>query len=171
MNYNKVVLIGNLTRDPSTRILPSGTSVTEFALAVNRRFKKQDGQQGEEVLFVDCVCYGATGEVIQKYLHKGTPLLVEGRLILDRWEDKDGGGPRQKHRVCVERFEFMQGKKEADAEAGAPPRDEPEPTTRGHAQPPAQQSLGYSKSPAPSTSAYAQAQANTQQDDDSDIPF
>lgn len=111
-NYNKIFLMGNLTRDPNMTYLPSNTPVVEFGLAVNRRFRRQDGEQGEETLFIDCRAYGRTAEVINQYLQKGRPIFVEGRLQLDQWQDKDGN-KRSKHRVFVEGFQFVDSRGEA----------------------------------------------------------
>jgi single-strand DNA-binding protein len=105
-NYNKVILMGNLTRDPQMSYLPSQTPVVEFGLAVNRRWKSQDGQQREDTCFVDCRTIGRQAEVINQYMSKGRPILVEGRLEFDTWEGKDGTR-RSKHRVYVERFTFV----------------------------------------------------------------
>ena len=108
-NFNKVLLMGNLTRDPQLNYLPSNTPVVEIGLAVNRRFKRQDGQQGEEVLFVDCNAFGRTAEVINQYFRKGKPIFIEGRLQLDQWTDKQGQ-KRQKHRVHIDSFQFVEGR-------------------------------------------------------------
>ena len=118
MNFNKVILIGNLTRDPQMSYLPSQTPVCEFGLAVNRKWKGQDGQQKEEVCFVDCHCYGKQAETFNQYMSKGRPILVEGRLQLDTWESKDGQ-KRSKHRIFVERFQFM-GQAESQGEPRQP---------------------------------------------------
>ena len=107
-NYNKVILVGNLTRDPQLSYLPSQTPVAEFGLAVNRRWRGQDGQQREETCFIDCRTYGRQAETIAKYLTKGRPVLVEGRLHFDTWQGQDGTR-RSKHRVVVERFQFLGG--------------------------------------------------------------
>lgn len=105
-SFNKVILMGNLTRDVEIR--PAGsTSVGNFGLAVNRKFKTQSGEQREEVTFVDCQAWGRTAEVMAQYLSKGRPVFIEGRLKLDQWEDKNGGGKRSKHLVVVENFEFI----------------------------------------------------------------
>lgn len=109
-NFNKILLMGNLTRDPQLSYLPSNTPVVEFGLAVNRRFRRQDGEQGEETLFVDCRAFGRTAEVINQYFHKGEPIFVEGRLQLDQWEDKQSGQKRSKHRVFCENFQFVGGR-------------------------------------------------------------
>jgi single-strand DNA-binding protein len=104
-NLNKVLLIGNMTRDPQLSYLPSQTPVVEFGLAINRRYKKQDGTMADETCFVDCQMFGKRAETVNKYFHKGDPIFVEGRLKFDSWE-KDG----KKHsrlRVFVENFEFI----------------------------------------------------------------
>lgn len=120
-NLNKVLLMGNLTRDPQLSYLPSQTAVVEFGLAINRRFKKQDGTQGEESCFVDCQMFGKRAEVINKYLKKGDPLFLEGRLKFDQWQSQDGS-KRSKLRVFVENFEFL-GR---GGGGGGPSRDEPD---------------------------------------------
>jgi single-strand DNA-binding protein len=140
-NYNRIILVGNLTRDPQLKYLPSQTQVVEFGLAVNHKFKSQ-GQDREEVLFIDCACFGKGAEIINTYCHKGKPLLVEGRLKLDTWEDKQGGGKRSKHTVVVDNFQLMGGRSDAGGaaasnqsydEGGAPP-----PPARPVARPPQQ---------------------------------
>lgn len=109
-SYNKVILVGNLTRDPQLKYLPgaSQTAVTEISLAVNRRYRTQDGQQQEEVSFVDCTAFGRQAETMNQYLSKGRPVLIEGRLKQDRWEAKDGS-KRSKLQVVIERFQFLGG--------------------------------------------------------------
>lgn len=108
-NLNKVMLMGNLTRDPQLSYLPSQTAVCEISIAINRRWMGQDGQQKEEVTFVECSMFGKRGEVLAKYLKKGQPIYVEGRLKLDQWEAQDGT-KRSKLRVIVENFEFIGGR-------------------------------------------------------------
>ena len=109
-SFNKVILMGRLTRDPQLSYLPSQTAVVEFSLATSRTYKKQDGSQAEDVCFTDCQMFGKRAEVINKYLHKGDPLFVEGRLKFDSWQAQDGS-KRSKLRVFVENFEFMGGGK------------------------------------------------------------
>src|SRR3954449_4589368 len=116
-SYNKVILMGNLTRDPQMKYLPSQTAVTEFGLACNRKFKTQAGEDKEEVTFVDCTAFGRTGEVINQYFTKGKPIFIEGRLKYDQWEDKQGGGKRSKITVVVENFQFVGGR---DGAGGGP---------------------------------------------------
>lgn len=110
-NFNQVILMGNLTREPSLAYTPNQTPVVEFGLAVNRKWTKQDGSQGEEVLFVECQCYGKRAEVINKHFEKGSPIFVQGRLKFEQWES--GGTNHNKLRVVVESFEFV-GRKGGD---------------------------------------------------------
>jgi len=104
-NYNQVILMGNLTRDPQLSYTPNQLAVVEFGLAVNRKWTKEDGSQAEEVLFIECQVFGKRAEVVAKHFVKGSPIFVQGRLKLERW-DKDG----EKHsriRVIVMGFEFI----------------------------------------------------------------
>lgn len=105
-SFNKVILMGNMTRDPQLSYLPSKTPVAEFSIATSRTFKKQDGSKGEETCFTDCQMFGKRADVINKYFKKGEPILVEGRLKLDQWQAQDGT-KRSKLRVFVESFEFV----------------------------------------------------------------
>jgi single-strand DNA-binding protein len=105
-NFNKVILMGNLTRDPQLSYTPSQTAVVDFGIATNRRWTGQDGQQREETCFVDCRAFGKTAENINKYCKKGRLLMVEGRLVFDSWTGKDGA-KRSKLRVTVENFQFL----------------------------------------------------------------
>lgn len=108
-SYNKVMLLGNLTRDPQLSYLPSQTAVVEIGIATNRKFKKNDGSQGEEVCFVDCIMFGKRAEVINKYLGKGDPLFLEGRLKFESWQGQDGK-KHSKLKVLIENFEFVGGR-------------------------------------------------------------
>lgn len=105
-NYNKVLLIGNLTRDPQLSYLPSQTAVVDFGIAVNRRWTGKDGQAKESTCFVDCRAFAGQAETINKYLTKGKPIFVEGRLDYDTWTAQDGT-KRSKHRITVESFQFL----------------------------------------------------------------
>jgi single-strand DNA-binding protein len=107
-SYNKVLLMGNLTRDVQLKSTSGGQSVAEIGLALNRKYKTKDGQDREEVTYVDCECWGPRAEVINKYFSKGKPIFIEGRLKLDSWEDKDGQ-KRSKLRVVVDDFQFVGG--------------------------------------------------------------
>jgi single-strand DNA-binding protein len=117
-NFNRIILVGNLTRDPQLRYLPSQTAVVDFGLACNRKFKLQSGEDREEVMFIDCSAFGRPAEIINQYCQKGRPLLVEGRLKLDQWEDKQGGGKRSKHVVVVENFQLLGGRDQAGGGGG-----------------------------------------------------
>jgi single-strand DNA-binding protein len=131
-NLNKVMLIGNLTRDPELRVTPKGTSVCLFALAINRRWKDETGFQQEEVTFVECELWGKRGEALAKYSAKGQSLYAEGRLRLDQWEDKNTKEKRSRMKVVVENFEWlnMGGKREdgqsTPANAAPKPAEQPE---------------------------------------------
>jgi single-strand DNA-binding protein len=107
-SYNKVLLMGNLTRDPQLSYLPSQTAVVEFGLAVNRRWTGKDGDKRESTCFVDCQAFGRPAETKKKYMKKGNPLFVEGRLDFNTWTAQDGS-KRSKHRVTVENFQFLGG--------------------------------------------------------------
>lgn len=108
-NLNKVMLIGNLTRDPELRHTPSGMAVADFGLAVNRQRKGADGNRIDEVTFVDVTAFGKQAEVIQQYTRKGRPLFVEGHLKLDQWTSQDGQ-KRSKLSVVIENFQFLDSK-------------------------------------------------------------
>lgn len=104
-NLNKVFLMGRLTRDPEQRFIPSGQSVVQIGVAVNRTFTT-NGEKREETTFVDAEAWGQQGELIHRYLKKGSPIFLEGRLKFDSWETKEGE-KRSKLRVVVERFQFL----------------------------------------------------------------
>lgn len=115
-SLNKVLLMGNLTRDPELRVLPKGTPVCQFSLAINRSFKLESGETREEVLYVDVEAWGKQGETIAKHVTKGRPLYVEGRLRLDTWEDKTTKEKRSRMKIVLEQFQFL-----GDRPAGAAP--------------------------------------------------
>lgn len=106
-NFNKVILAGNLTRDPELRYTPKGTAVARITLAVNRTWKGESGESKEEVSFVDVDIWGRQAEVISQYMKKGRPLLVEGRLKQDTWEDKNTKQKQSKLKVVLESFSFI----------------------------------------------------------------
>ncbi|MEQ8852875.1 single-stranded DNA-binding protein [Gimesia sp.] len=109
-SFNKVILVGNLTRDPQVRYTPGGSAVAEIGLAVNRKwFNKNTNQQQEEVTFVDITLWGRTAEVAQEYLTKGRSVLIEGRLQLDQWDDKETGQKRSKLKVVGENMTMLGG--------------------------------------------------------------
>lgn len=106
-SLNKVLLMGNLTRDPELRVTPKGTPICQFSLAINRQFKMESGESREEVIYVDIEAWGKQGETIAKYCTKGRPLYVEGRLRLDQWEDKNTKEKRSRMKVVLEQFQFL----------------------------------------------------------------
>jgi len=153
-SLNKVMLIGNLTRDPELRVTPKGTAICTFSLAVNRKFKDESGGEREEVTYVDIEAWGKSGENISKYCTKGRPLFVEGRLRLDQWEDKTTKEKRSRMKVVCENFQFLGTGR---AEGGAPGGD-------GGEQP------RYS-APAPRNSSASKAAPAQQENLDEDVPF
>ncbi len=106
-NFNKVLLMGNLTRDIELKHTSNNNAVGNFGIATNRKWKSADGEWREETTFVDCEVWGRTAETMSKYLRKGRPVFIEGRLKLDTWEDKNDGSKRSKLRVVVENFQFI----------------------------------------------------------------
>ncbi len=145
-SYNRVILMGNLTRDPDMRVTPGGTSICKFSVAVSRQFAGQDGNQREETTFVDVDSFGKQAEVISKFFGKGKPILVEGRLRQDQWETKEGE-KRSKLVVVLERFEFVgsaggrgeggeSGGRGGDYEEHTPPPRRQAPKSGGHSAPP-----------------------------------
>jgi single-strand DNA-binding protein len=128
-NYNKVILIGNLTRDPELRYTPKGMALAKFGLAVNRRWNSETGEQREETTFVDIDAFGKQAETVCQYMKKGSPILVEGRLRLDQWDDKQTGQKRSKLGVVLEGFQFLgSGNRSAEGaseQSAPPPRPRP----------------------------------------------
>src|SRR5260221_386296 len=106
-NLNKVMLMGNLTRDPEMKYTPKGTAIANFGLAVNRNYTTEGGEKREEVTFIDIEAFGRTAEIIGEYFKKGRPIYVEGRLKLDQWDDKQTGQKKSKLRVVADSFEFL----------------------------------------------------------------
>jgi len=139
-SFNKVILAGNLTRDPELRYTPKGTAVAKIGLAVNRTWTGEDGQKKEEVNFIDVEAWGRQGEVIAQYMKKGRPLLIEGRLKLDSWEDKNTKQKVSKLKVVLESFSFIDSNRgDSGGEGGAPAPARPRPT------PPAASGVNLSK--------------------------
>ncbi len=117
-SFNKVILLGNLTRDPEMRVTPNGVSICKFGLAVNRVFTTKDGERREDTTFVDCDAFGRQAETISKYMSKGQSILVEGRLRLDQWEDRNSGEKRSRLGVVVENFQFTGGRDSSGGSGG-----------------------------------------------------
>jgi single-strand DNA-binding protein len=125
-NFNKVILAGNLTRDPELRYTPKGTAVARITLAVNRTWKSESGESKEEVSFVDVDVWGRQAEVISQYMKKGRPLLVEGRLKQDTWEDKNTKQKQSKLKVVLESFSFIDSNR-GDSGGGSAEAPRPRP--------------------------------------------
>jgi len=120
-NFNKVILAGNLTRDPELRYTPKGMAIARVGLAINRSWRTETGEQKEEVTFVDVDAFGKQAETIGQYFKKGRPILIEGRLRYDTWDDKQTGQKKSKLGVVLEGFQFMDSGNRADGvPSGAP---------------------------------------------------
>jgi single-strand DNA-binding protein len=156
-NLNKVMLIGNLTRDPEVRFTPKGTAVAELGLAINRVWYNEQNQKQEETTFVDVTLWGRQAEIAQQYLTKGSPAYIEGRLNLDTWDDKATGQKRSKLKVVGESLQLLGSKGGSSGGGGAP--SERQQASR----PPQQQRSG------PPQGASAAPQDDFQEEDD--IPF
>lgn len=174
-NLNKVMLIGNLTRDPEVRYTPKGSAVTDIGMAINRNYTLDDGERREETTFVDVTFWGRQAEVIGEYMKKGRPMYVEGRLQLDQWEDKSSGQQRSRLKVIGENFQFLGGRD--DQGGGGAPRSGGQPS---YSQQPPQQQMPAQQMPA-QQQPYAQQAPPQQQapqqnyepirDEEDDIPF
>lgn len=149
-SFNKVILVGNLTRDPELRYTPKGTAIAKIGLAVNRVWTNDAGEKKEEVTFVDVDVFGRTAENVGQYMRKGRPILIEGRLRLDQWDDKQTGQKRSKLGVVAETVQFL-GSPTGGGEGGDAPRRAPAPAAAA---------------PAPAESAEADAPPS-----DDDVPF
>jgi single-strand DNA-binding protein len=148
-SFNKVILLGNLTRDPEVRYTPKGTAVTELGMAVNRVYTAENGEKREETTFVDVTLWGRTAEIAGEYLKKGRPVFIEGRLQLDTWDDKQSGQKRSKLKVVGEGLQLLGGRPGGGGSGG----DE--------------ESSGGSRSSRPA----APPKAAPSQPDDDEIPF
>ncbi len=124
-SYNRVILMGNLTRDPELRYTPKGTALAKIGLAVNRVWRTETGENKEEVTFVDVEAWSQPAETIAKYMKKGSPLLIEGRLRLDQWDDKQTGQKRSKLVVVCENFRFVGPAGPRENEMAEPARPRP----------------------------------------------
>ena len=118
MSFNRIILLGNLTKTPELRQTQGGTSICPASIAVNECRVDRDGNKTESAVFVDFKAFGRTAENISKYFSKGKPILIEGRLAQETWQDKQTGAPRSKHSVIADRFDFI-GKKDDDAQPQA----------------------------------------------------
>ena len=121
-NLNRVLLIGNLTRDPEVRYTPKGTAVVDIGVAVNRVYSAEDGERKEETTFVDVTLWGRQAEVAGQYLKKGRPVFIEGRLQLDTWDDKQTGQKRSRLRVVCENMQLLGSRPESEVSPSTPRR-------------------------------------------------
>ena len=135
-SFNKVILVGNLTRDPELRYTPKGTAIAKIGLAVNRNWTSESGEKKEEVTFVDVDVFGRTAENVSQYMRKGRPILVEGRLRLDQWDDKQTGQKRSRLGVVAETVQFLGSP--AGNEGGSPAPARPRPAAASAAAPAAE---------------------------------
>ncbi len=117
--FTKAIVAGNVTRDPEMRTTPSGSQVCSFTIAVNRSFRGSDGNQQESVSYLDCVAWGKSGETINQYIHKGSALLVSGRLEQRSWDDKNTGQKRSRVEIVVDDFSFIGGDRSGGTGGGA----------------------------------------------------
>ena len=121
-SFNKVLLMGNLTRDPETRYTPSGASIVNISIAVNEKYKAQSGEIKENVSFIECIAWNKKGEAIAQYLRKGSPIHIEGKLKQESWQDKNTGQNRSKIVVNIDNFNFIGGGQgNQPGTAGVPP--------------------------------------------------
>ena len=132
-NFNKIILLGNLTRDPQLSYLPSKTPVCEISLAINHKFKGKDGQKRESVCFIECRCYGPQAEALNKYTSKGDPILIEGRLEFDQWESD--GQKHSKHRVFITGFQFLGGREQGSPTRAATSAPQSQPVSTSYSPP------------------------------------
>ena len=162
-SVNKVMLIGNLTRDPEVRYTPKGSAVADIGLAINRYFTMENGEKREETTFVDVVLWGRQAELAQQYLSKGRPVYIEGRLQLDSWEDKNTGQKRSKLRVVGENMQFLGSPRDGGGGGGGYQQQQAPQQPQQQQQP---------SSPPPAQDAGNDgAQFDTSIDEEDDIPF
>lgn len=170
-SFNKVILLGNLTRDPQLKYLPSQTAVAEFGIACNRKFKSAAGEDREEVTFVDITAFGKQSELINQYFTKGKPIFIEGRLKFDSWEDKQGGGKRSRLTVVLENFQFIGGRDGGGGGGGGGRSQGYEGGPDEGGGPSAPPQRGPSRQSSPQAPAAQPPFGDEQQFKDDDIPF
>lgn len=156
-SFNKVILAGNLTRDPDVRYLPKGTATVRLGLAINRNYTTDTGEKKEEVTFVDVDAYGRQAEVIGQYFKKGRPILVEGRLRLDQWEDKNTHQKQSRLKVVLEGFSFLDSGR-TDSTSAAPGASRPA-------------AAPVASSPAPAAPSAPAAEPEGPPPEEDDVPF
>jgi single-strand DNA-binding protein len=168
-SFNKVILLGNLTRDPETRVTANGLTICKLGLACSRVFSTREGERKEETTFVDIDAFGKQAEVLTKYMRKGRPLMVEGRLKLDQWETNDGQ-KRNKLGVVLENFQFLGGGRDDEAGSGSGGSggyESSSPPQHNSSAQSSSSSQGSSSSPGSSDSA----QSDSDDSLDEDVPF
>lgn len=146
--FNKVVLVGNLSRDVEVRFSQSGTTISKTALATNRKFKDQQGQSKEEVMFIDITFFGRTAEIAQQYLRRGSKVLIEGRLQFDQWVDQNNQ-KRSKHSVVVESMQMLGSKEQGDVASSTPKSPARDETPKLNTMPPPPDDIGISEEDIP----------------------
>ena len=166
-NFNKVMLMGNLTRDPEVRYTPKGTAVCEIGMAINRYFSGESGDKREETTFVDVTLWGRTAEIAGEYLKKGRPVFIEGRLQLDTWDDKTSGQKRSKLKVVGEGMQLIGARDGAGGGGGGGGRSS---ITDDMEDPPRTRSSSGAGSSRGSSSAPSKNAPPPEPDDD-EIPF
>lgn len=159
MSYCRVVMMGNLTRDPEMRHLPDGKACTTFSVALNRKWKTESGEERSDVSYIDVTAFGNRAENVAKYFRKGDAILVEGRLKQDRWEDKTTGAARTRIQVLLDQFAFCGGKRKEDAGDHEPATERPAPSAR----PRTTATQGRSRAPEPADEPPAP--------EDDEVPF
>ena len=135
-SFNKVILLGNLTRDPEVRYTPKGTAVAESGMAVNRVYTAENGEKREETTFVDVTLWGRTAEIAGEYLKKGRPVFIEGRLQLDSWEDKTSGQKRSKLKVVGEGLQLLGARPSGSGSTGGEEESSSAPRSSSKSAPP-----------------------------------
>lgn len=174
-SFNKVILLGNLTRDPETRVTANDLTICKMGLAVSRVYSTRDGERREETTFVDVDAFGRQAEVITKYLRKGSPIMIEGRLRLDQWESNEGQ-KRSKLCVVLENFQFVGGRDGGHSGAGNDSGDDNDSgggNSGGYEQSsPPKRASGNSAAPAPSPPSSGGKDFSDDGDTlDEDVPF
>ena len=155
--YNKVIMIGNLTRDIELKYLPSGSAIANGAIATSHKYKMQSGEQKEEVCFIDFSVFGKQGEVLNQYVYKGSKVMLEGRLMFEQWSDNQSGAKRSKHTLRVENFKFLDSKSDSSNQGQGNNYNAPSSQPAYN-----NQSQQHNQQPAYNTSAQQQPQYNQQ---------
>jgi len=173
MFFNKVILVGNLTRDVELRYLPSGHALAKCGIATNRRFKDSSGIQKDETMFIDFTVWGRSAEIANQYLKKGSRVLIEGRLTLEQWTDQTGQR-RSKHSVTVENLKMLDRRSESEQQGMQPPVQagiaEPAPVNYGSQQPNSYNATASQQQYQQQRQTPVQQQTNAQQQSTQDLP-